>query len=132
MTKEKTLKTLKDITVEEVIKEWLIEEKFSLGRMDTPLTKVSYDQLRRLLYLIKQKERQLAIKWIKKIRLAKAWRSYQLRDSNNVSFRNKPLKPKEEMDEEEINFLMQFGFLSDDKPCNFIKHFFNIPEEDFK
>jgi len=57
------LKTLKDMPVQEIIKEWLIEEKLSLGRMDSPLPKVSYGQLRRLLQLIRQKDREEAIKW---------------------------------------------------------------------
>ncbi len=39
---------------QDIIKEWMIEEKLSLGRMDMPLKKISYNQLRRLVQLTQQ------------------------------------------------------------------------------
>jgi len=41
-----------------ILKEWLIEEKLSLGRIDIPLKKVSYGQLRRLLEIVDDKNKE--------------------------------------------------------------------------
>lgn len=99
----KKLKTLKDITIEEIIKEWLIEEKLSLGRIDMPLPKVSYGQLRRLLYLIRQRDREEAIKWVKILN-----------------------------DDEEDQKKYNYDFKMKIATIEWIKNFFNITEEDLK
>ena len=74
-----------------------------------------------------------AINHIKKIRLAKAWRAYGLGGNvHSAMWKAKRPKPKEEMSEEQIRYYLQFGGLTDDIPCNWIKHFFNIEESDLE
>ena len=80
---------------------------------------------------LREMTKKEAIKHIKKIRLAKKWRHHNLSgNSGNAMFRQKTPKPKEKMSEEEINYYMQFGHLTDDYPRNWIKYFFNITEEE--
>jgi len=77
------------------------------------------------------KIKQEIINWIKKIRLAEEWRTYQLRYSDNVMFRIKTPKPKEFMDNKEIDYYMKFGSLHLDTR-KLIKLIFNISDEDLK
>jgi len=78
-----------------------------------------------------KRKKQEIINWIKKIRLAEEWRAYQLRCSDNVMFRIKTPKPKEFMDNKEIDYYMKFGSLHLDT-CKLIKLIFNISDEDLK
>ncbi len=79
----------------------------------------------------RERIKQEVINWIKKIRLAGEWRTYQLRYSDSVIFKSKPSKPKEPMGQEEIDYYIKFGSLRSDT-CKLIKVIFNISDEDLK
>ena len=79
----------------------------------------------------REKIKQEVINWIKKIRLAGEWRTYQLRYSDSVIFKSKPSKPKEPMGQEEIDYYIKFSSLHSDT-CKLIKVIFNISEDDLK
>lgn len=81
----------------------------------------------------KNELKQSAIDHIKKIELAKAWRCYGLGGNvHSAMWKRKFPKPKEEMSEDQIRHYLQFGGLTDDIPCNWIKEFFNIEESDLE
>ncbi len=76
---------------------------------------------------------ELGIKWIKRIRLAQDWRNHQLSgNSGNAMRRQKLPKPKEFMDEKEINFLMQFCDTVTADTEDLLKYIFNVIDEDLK
>jgi len=73
-----------------------------------------------------------AVKWVKKFDLASDWRYNQLQGSGDCAFRNKFPKPSKDMSEEEISFLMKFNRCHESLVVDWIKHFFNLTEEDLK